>query len=85
MNALDIQLTIKINYIEQEYIMRVKNHLKLEEIIKRSIDYFNINKSDEKNVYLYYIDDEGDMIKIQTIEDIYIHSKGENNSVIKSR
>ena len=77
---MDVQLTIEINYKEQKYPMRVKNHLKLENIIKRTIDYFNINKSDEKYVYLYYKDDEGDMIKIQTIEDIYISSKDENNS-----
>ena len=80
MNDVDAQLNIEINYKKQNFFLYTKYHLKLEEIIKKSIKKFNIDENNEKNIYLYYIDDDGDMIKIETIEDIYLSSKEVANS-----
>ena len=80
MNDKDLMLTVEINYKDQKFSISKKNHFKLEEITQKCIKNFNIDKKDDKNIHLYYIDDEGDMINIETIEDIYISSKEEPNS-----
>ena len=80
MNDIDIELTIEINYEKEKFSIRTKNQINLEELIKRSIQKFNIVKEEIKNIYFTYMDDNFNTNKINTIEDIYISAKKETNS-----
>ena len=80
MNDKDIELTIEINYENEKFSIKTKEQIKLEELLKRSIQKFNIDEERIKNIYFTYTDEKCNTNKIKSLEDIYIAAKKEINS-----
>ena len=83
MNDKNIELDIEINYENQKLTfssIKSITQIKLEKLVKESIRKFKISQENGKNIYFAYIDDDGDINRINTIEDIYICSKEKPNS-----
>ena len=80
MNDKVLSLDIEINYEDKKFIKNIIKQINLDKLIKESIKKFNIEPTREKNLYFYYIDDEDDINRINSVEDIYICAKNKPNS-----
>ena len=74
------EILVEINYENQKICVSDKNRINLKDLIKISAEKFNIDKNSEKNIFFSYIDEEGDINKIEKDEDIYNISKKQENS-----
>ena len=80
MNEKQFKLLIEITYNNNinKLIIETYNEISLEELKTKSIKKFNIEKKQKNNIIFYYEDEQGDIIIINKIEDIYEASKEAN-------
>ena len=71
----DKDIIIKINYENQKLLIYTSNEVKLEEIIKKCVKVFNIDKEFITNLFFTFINDNGNINRIDTTEEILKNAK----------
>jgi len=80
MNKKNEDIILEINYGEQKISITLNYMINLKELIKKVAKKYNIDKELENKIVFYYKDEDGDIIGIKQIEDIYNISKKQENS-----
>ena len=75
MNDKDIELIIEISYNGKKFSIEDINQIELNELIKQSVNNFNIGSKIQKRIVFTYKDEDGDINIISNKDDIIKSSK----------